>query len=467
MGACVWAALGIALLAEQSRIVFLSFEEVRPALALLSNQLPAELRSKEPGAVESLWPQWITTHDAEIRSRLILGNEDSLVNLLLFGTSFTKQPRITARQIEAIIASSVDAAVSGAKLDAMTQGRLDDLIRAVAQPKGNQRLVFARTTFETKGFTLATPDGQAETKAYLLQSLGRMLKEFQAYAQIVEQAERSPVPGAAFARRSGLYRARGLSSDTSLGPNFAIEEALTAMRLKGLLPERIRRVAVVGPGLDVSDKQEGYDFYPQQTVQPFAVIDSLLRLRVASEPDLRMTTFDVNPRVNAHLNQVRARSLKGQSSILQLPLDATETWNPSFIRYWAAFGDQIGVPEAPAVVPSNGGDVKLRAVRVRPSFGSTLTPVDLNILLQRLELPVDEKFDLVVGTNVFLYYNEFQQALAMTNIERMLRPGGILLSNNALVELPSSRVRFVGSTTLQYSNRKDNGDTIVWYKCLE
>jgi len=52
----------------------------------------------------------------------------------------------------------------------------------------------------------------------------------------------------------------------------------------------------------------------------------------------------------------------------------------------------------------------------------------------------------------------------MVNVEKMLRPGGVLLSNNALVELPSSHVHWIGDTTVAYSDRKDNGDTIVWYQ---
>ena len=458
-GACVWAVLGAAFLAQttQSRVVFLPFEEARPALRL----------SKEPLALSSEWPQWIRKKDTEIRARLTQGDEDSLVNFLLFGTSFTTQPRMTARQIETIMASSADSAVSGATLDAITQARLDDVVRTAAAPRGNERLAFVQKTLQTKGLTLQTADGQAAAKTYLLHALSRVLEEYETYTQIIEQADRSPVPGAAFARRSALYRARGLSSDTSLLPDFGVEEALRTMQSKGLLPKQIRRVAIVGPGLDFADKQEGNDFYPVQTVQPFAVMDSLLRLGLVSEDDLRITTLDLSARVNAHLGDVRVRSLKGQPSVLQLPLDTTEVWSDAFVRYWTAFGDQIGDAFTPVVIPSNRADVKVRAVRVRPAFGAKLTPIDLNIVLQRLELPIDEAFDLVVGTNVFLYYDEFQQALAMANIERMLRPGGVLLSNNALVELPTSRVRFVGSTTLQYSNRKDNGDTIVWYKCVE
>ena len=40
----------------------------------------------------------------------------------------------------------------------------------------------------------------------------------------------------------------------------------------------VDRVGVIGPGLDFTDKAEGYDFYPPQITQPFSVIDSLRRV---------------------------------------------------------------------------------------------------------------------------------------------------------------------------------------------
>jgi len=86
-----------------------------------------------------------------------------------------------------------------------------------------------------------------------------------------------------FVERSKLYRERGLSLDTTLAPNFAIEECFEgdegARALAQMDPRAggLRKVAVIGPGLDFTDKAAGYDFYPEQTIQPFALIDSLLR----------------------------------------------------------------------------------------------------------------------------------------------------------------------------------------------
>lgn len=105
-----------------------------------------------------------------------------------------------------------------------------------------------------------------------------------------------------------MFRDCGLSSDTSILISFAIARALEAIKAQGLLyADGVRRVGIVGPGLDFTDKDDGYDFYPQQTIQPFAVIDSLIRLGLAKPEELRLTTFDLSPRINRHIEAARQR----------------------------------------------------------------------------------------------------------------------------------------------------------------
>ncbi|MBZ5495537.1 MAG: hypothetical protein LAP85_03980 [Acidobacteriia bacterium] len=58
----------------------------------------------------------------------------------------------------------------------------------------------------------------------------------------------------------------------------------------------------------------------------------------------------------------------------------------------------------------------------------------------------------------------FEQSLALANVELMLRPGGFLLSNNALLELPISKIHSVGYLTTVYSDRPADGDNLVWYR---
>jgi hypothetical protein len=219
-------------------------------------------------------------------------------------------------------------------------------------------------------------------------------------------------------------------------------------------------VAVVGPGLDFIDKQAGYDFYPVQTIQPFAVMDSLLRLQLAGPAALELVTLDLSPRVNAHVARFAERARSGADYTLQLPRDPGAGWHDDFVRYWERFGDQIGTAVDPVTLPGGLERLLTRAVRVRSEIAARVTAEDLNLVLQRVG---GEPFDLIVATNVFIYYDVFEQCLALKNVEQMLRPGGFLLSNNALLELPSSRVRSAGYLATSYSHE---GDHIVWYRRL-
>jgi SAM-dependent methyltransferase len=219
---------------------------------------------------------------------------------------------------------------------------------------------------------------------------------------------------------------------------------------------------VIGPGLDFTDKQEGYDFYPQQTIQPFGIVDSLIRLGLARVGGISVTTFDISPRVNQHLESARRRARSGQSYVLQVPLDMKDPaheWSPDLVTYWRRFGDQIGA-EAPAIVPPRGAEsVKVRAVRVRPAIVSTIQPRDVNIVLERTD---DDPFDLIVATNILVYYDAFDQSLALTNIARMLAPGGFFLTNYAVSPLPPMESQ-PSLRTPVFWDRQGNGDTLFWY----
>ncbi len=65
------------------KAVYVSYGEAQPVLNALRDILPSTLKGKSVDELGVLWPNWIRTRDAEIRARLALGDEDSLVNLLL------------------------------------------------------------------------------------------------------------------------------------------------------------------------------------------------------------------------------------------------------------------------------------------------------------------------------------------------------------------------------------------------
>jgi hypothetical protein len=128
-------------------------------------------------------------------------------------------------------------------------------------------------------------------------------------------------------------------------------------------------------------------------------------------------------------------------------------------------GETIGTATKASRPPPEAASVQIRAVRVRPSVVESITPHDVNIVLQRLESPATaRKFDLIIATNVLAYYDGFEQALALANIAKMLRPAGLFLANSALPELPGTPLRSVGHTDIAYTDGPHGGDRVVWYQ---
>jgi chemotaxis methyl-accepting protein methylase len=92
-----------------------------------------------------------------------------------------------------------------------------------------------------------------------------------------------------------------------------------------------------------------------------------------------------------------------------------------------------------------------------------MSVLDVNIVTERLD---KEAFDLVIATNVFIYYDVLEQALAMSNVEAMLKPGAFLLANFSAPNLTSVTIRPVDTTTTLYARAVNENirDFIVWYK---
>lgn len=431
--------------------------------ALREDRLPPELRGKTAADLESAWPAWVSRRDAAIRARVEEGDADSLIYLLQFGTSFTRQPRISERELAGVVMRQAGSGTSRFVPSPVLLARIEDFVAAVASPGTNTRLQFARDVIARRGIDPGTEPGRNELRRYL-----------QERVEVVGQAERLSRflnPQGDSVDQMTLFRDRGLASDTSILVDFGIEEALTALKAAGVLQQgAVRRVAIVGPGLDFTDKQEGYDFYPEQTIQPFAVIDSLIRLGLAGAGDLRLIAFDLSPRVLQHLEAARIRARAGQSYTVVLPRNRDHPWTPALVQYWERFGDRIGGRVRGAAAPAAAGHVDVRGIAIRPSVVLSIVPEDLNIVLQRIEpASPDGQFDLVLATNLLIYYDVFEQSLAMANVARMLRPGGVFLSNDRMVELPGSSLASVGHTSaiyLQAPDIGDKGDRIDWYQRL-
>ena len=431
---------------------FISLEAARPVVAVVHSSLPPELAKGKID--ETSWSQWVRTSDAAIRQRLEKGEEDTLTNLLRFGVTFTREYRIDNQYLARLGHSSL--------VDAFASKRADDLIRALSAPGSNEGLTQMRLFLEKKGFSFQTVAARKQIKAHLLANLARMRDEFISYAEKLKSG--SPQP------QSELYAERGISLDTNLWPDFALHQQLQRMAKEGLLkPGSVRRVAIIGPGLDFANKESGSDFYPPQTIQPFAVIDSLAQLGLADVKTIELFTFDISSSVNVHIARARRQAKAGQPYVVQLAWDKTvprsQTYMADFTPYWKALGTSIGtpVPSLP-VPPAVVEQVMIRAVKIRPGVVSRITPVDMNIVYQRAPLSDAAKFDLIIGTNIFVYYGAFEQSLARANLAAMMRPGAFLLTNDQLADTVSSQLVEQMRTRSILSVQPAISDFIFWYR---
>jgi hypothetical protein len=409
--------------------------------------LPAELRIAD-GAQ---WQAWCQRQDKAIRARLDQGDLDSLANFLLLGTSFTRQPRIPMDHI-------TEASKAG-----ILRARVDDLVAGLRNPGENERLLFVQGLLRRQGVDPEGFQDPHQPGMFLYNNLLRAMKERISLGERVAEAQKlmRPDDPSSLLNRSSAFRDRGVSLDTGIVPDFLIEQALRDLKKRGVLREgHVARIAVVGPGLDFIDKNEqyAYDYYPQQTLQPFALYDSLVRLGLAKDNGLSVSILDISSRVIEHIRSARERAAKSIAYVVQLPREVSRPWPAELIAYWKSLGDQVGISVPPIRPPEIFQGLETRAVSIRPEVVRACEPVDLDIVLERLNLAAGERFDLMVGTNIFVYYDAFEQTLALENAGAMLKPGGLLLTNDRLPEAPRGSMRLAGITVV------GNDTAVGWYR---
>src|SRR5437763_12796726 len=130
------------------------FATAKPVLEALASELPPKLR--EPN--EGKWKAWAQHEDNVVRARLEQGALDSMINLLLFGTSFTTQPRVIAM-------SDFE--------DPVVQARVTDLLEALRKPGNNERIIFLRNLLRRRRVDPDSSLGSEKTKNFVLENLRR------------------------------------------------------------------------------------------------------------------------------------------------------------------------------------------------------------------------------------------------------------------------------------------------------
>ena len=400
------------------------FAQSRAAARIAWNDIaPLGARLQAWGLNASDFPGYVDRTHRENLRRVREGDLDHLVFYLLQSTRFTSlppiEPALTARALveslepphreEFLKTSKLDAA----RVPANVRPRIAALERALDKPGDDVRLRYFRDLV-AEAFPGTSDLKDALTTEYLRAMRFVYQKEF--------VAQRSERPADAVAE---LYRARGLSTDTAVEAGYLVHLGLGV--IKGLQPDRrIRRVLIVGPGMDLAPRT-GFRDSPPESYQPWAVIDALLSTGLARLDDLEVTAADINPRVVAHLR----RSVAAPPT-LRLTSEIAEKDGLAFSRDYREYFDALGArlstaAAAPRVTEDAAGHLQ-KSVRVRADAARVLRAEPLDIVTERL---TGSPFDLVIATNILPYFDDQQLALAASNIAAMLAARGLFLHNEA------------------------------------
>ena len=410
--------LGAGTLAWSDGPHYLRWQDVQPLLAAFASS-----GEKIDIADSAAWSRWTWDRDIAIRGRIDHGIEDSISALIIFGSSYTTLPRIP---------SAADAVNAAGDLTAKARARLDAFVQALDE-QDSDRLSLALEFLRRRRVTLE------ELRAFLAGNLRRFAIEGVADQQKQAQGRE--------------YTDEGISPEAPFLANFGIAEALRTLKTSNAFPAHIRRIAVIGPGLSIAGEAPAYDFCSPQIIQPFAVLEAVLRLGIASN-DVQVTAIDVNPYVLAHL---RAAKVHSQHYTIQLARATSTGWTSTAIDYFAHFGDVIGAPAT--AIPTQSG-AEFRAVSVKPQNMTRLNVQELNIIVQS---PAAQAFDLVIATNVLTNYGPFEQGLALANIATMLSHSGIVVTDGSLPAAKITDLEAAGTSFAPFSI-DGSGDTLAMYR---
>ena len=353
-----------------------------------------QARLAQAGVTAAAFDATIAGFDREARDRVREGDYDHLVFYVLQSTHFTTLPPI-------------EPALSGGP---PVRRRIEAFLDAIASADADPRLAYFRSLLRDLP-TRAARREMIDTQYSRAMTFLRR-KEFDTPRGGVER----------------LYETRGLSTDTEVEAGYAVRAGLGV--LKGLDPaRRIRRVLIVGPGMDLAPRTGMLEGGPPESYQPWAVIDALAALGLSTLDDHEVVGADINPRVVSHL-----RASAASPPMLHLVSGIGESgavaFTPGFREYFAALGGSVGVAHGAASRPPAGHLAK--AVDISAASARTVHAEPLNVVTERL---TGEPFDLVIATNILPYFGHVERLLAMSNIAAMLAPGGVFLHNDARQEV--------------------------------
>jgi hypothetical protein len=414
----------------------LTIRAVLCALAGLSVAAPATVRRVTwddiPPAVRTWldgrgvhaagFPDYLERVRTSNQRRVAEGDLDHLIFYALQSTRFTTFPPIEPALSAKALVDSFDPAERAAFLASPTTApparvpdavrtRLAALGRALEKPEPDERLQYFHEIAEAA--YPRRPDRERGLLREYLRAM-RFVYEKEVAARALPHE-----------RVAELYRTRGLSTDTAVEAGYLIYLGLGIVRALDAA-RTIRRVLIVGPGLDLAPRTGFREAGPPESYQPWTVIDALVSVGLARTGELEVVAADINPRVVAHLNRARAEP-PALTLVSELGDNETVTLTSDFREYFAGLGGAVGTV-APMELSGRYAGHLGKSVRVDRQVATALRACALDIVTERIGPP---GFDLIVITNVLPYFDDVDLTLALTNMAAMLVEGGVLLHNES------------------------------------
>jgi len=392
-------------------------------------------RLEAAGLSEATFAARVAEIGAANARRVREGDLDHLIFFALQSSRVARQPPIEpALSAKALVDSLTvperqvfleRAEAPPSRVPAAARSRLAALVRAVDAPTTDPRLTYFRELVRS-AFPHPSERGDALTAEYLRVMRFVYEKEF--------VAQRSPRAPEAVA---DLYRTRGLATDTAVEAGFMVHLGLGV--IKSLQPDRrIRRVLIVGPGLDLAPRTGLLEEGPPESYQPWAVMDALLDRGLSDPATLEVIAADINPRVVEHLRRGR-RQPPTLTLVSGIGDSETVSLSAEYREYFRGLGRAIGDVESAAGRTAAGKDASgparhlRKTVHIHRSAGRALQAERLDIVTERLD---GARFDLIVATNILPYFGDVELALALSNIGSMLAEDGVFLHNEDRAALP-------------------------------
>ncbi len=413
-------------------------------------QLQQWLKSKQ--LAEFSFENYLALINQQTAARERDGEFDHLIFFALQSKLFTDLPKIEPAQSayefvnslkpderERYLNESQDYSPALSHLPQAVTNRLNAFSRAMSKSKADERLDYF------KQFLEKTNSQKVAQSERLTQEYFRAMK-FLYRKEFLSRSIKNPVELAAYI--ASLYQTRGHSTDTQIEANFAIYDALAAIRAQSPSAQ-IHDVLIVGPGLDFAPRTDLMDLFGPQSYQPFAVADALLTLKLSERQNLKIHCVDINERVVSFLSTLSSKKTFSLSLLSGIEEKVERPLSDEFKNYFRALGRSIGI-ESKLQLLTQWRTHLSKSLQIQPEILKSISAEKMNIITQRCSS--EKKFDLVIVTNVFPYFNDVELSLALTNIAAMTRPGGYWLHNEPrnllinlalLLEVPSLQSRTV------------------------